>query len=52
MFSLQNIIVKNGKLLGKRQLMEELTEYDNLIRAMGALFYTSKQMTDTVPCIF
>ena len=32
--------------------MEQLQEYDNLIRAMGALFYTSKRMGDLVPCIF
>ena len=33
-------------------MMDELSEYDNLIRAMGALFYTSKRMGDQVPCIF
>mmetsp|Transcript_14619 Transcript_14619/g.14248 ORF Transcript_14619/g.14248 Transcript_14619/m.14248 type:complete len:109 (+) Transcript_14619:193-519(+) len=33
-------------------MMDELAEYDNLIRALGALFYTSKKMTDLVPCIF
>ena len=33
-------------------MMDELSEYDNLIRAMGALFYTSKKMGDLVPCIF
>ena len=32
--------------------MDELSEYDNLIRAMGALFYTSKRMSEAVPCIF
>jgi hypothetical protein len=33
-------------------MMEELSEYDNLIKAMGALFYTSKRMSEAVPCIF
>ncbi len=33
-------------------MMDELSEYDNLIKAMGALFFTSKRMTDLVPCIF
>jgi len=32
--------------------MEKLSEYDNLINAMGALFYTSKKMVSQVPCIF
>lgn len=32
--------------------MEELSEYDNLIGAMGALFYTSKRMGEIMPCIF
>jgi len=33
-------------------MMEELAEYDNLIRAMGAMFYTSKRMADKVPTVF
>ena len=45
------MIAKNKKLLGKHQMMDELSEYDNLIRAMGALFYTSKKMSNIVPCI-
>lgn len=32
--------------------MEELAEHDNLIKAMGACFYTSKKMSDIVPCVF
>jgi hypothetical protein len=32
-------------------MMNELSEYDNLIKAMGALFYTSKKMSNIVPCI-
>ncbi len=38
--------------MNKNQMMEELSEYDNLIRAMGALFYTSKRMQETIPCVF
>jgi hypothetical protein len=33
-------------------MMDELAEYDNLIRAMGAFFYTSKRMSDLIPCVF
>jgi hypothetical protein len=44
MFSLDSILFLNGKLLTKTQMMEKLSEYDNLIKAMGALFYTSKRM--------
>jgi hypothetical protein len=33
-------------------MMEELAEYDNLIKAMAALFFTSKKMSEAVPCIF
>ncbi len=32
--------------------MEELSIYENLITAMGALFYISKRMNERVPCIF
>lgn len=33
-------------------MINELAEYDNLIKAMGALFYSSKRMQDLVPCLF
>jgi hypothetical protein len=33
-------------------MMDELSEYDNLIKAMGALFFTSKKMGNIIPCIF
>ena len=32
--------------------MEKLEEFDNLVNAMGALFYASKRMTTQVPCVF
>lgn len=32
--------------------MQQLSEYDNLIKAIGALQFTSKQMTNNVPLIF
>jgi hypothetical protein len=44
MFSLSDVLMKNKKLLSKKLMMKELAEYENLIRAMGALFYTSKSM--------
>lgn len=52
MFSLEDILFKGGHLVSKNQMMEELQEYDNLIRAMGALFYTSKRMGEVMPCVF
>lgn len=52
MFSLDTILFRGNKLMNKNQMMEELSEYDNLIRAMGALFYTSKKMGEEIPCIF
>lgn len=54
MFNLESFVVKsNGDIyseyevqfLPKTQLMEKLEEFDNLINAMGALFYVSKRMT-------
>ena len=32
------------RLLPKKKLMKKLEEFDNLINAMGALFYASKRM--------
>ena len=32
--------------------MEKLEEFDNLVNAMGALFYASKRMSTQVPCVF
>ena len=32
--------------------MQKLEEFDNLINAMGALFYASKRMQTQVPCVF
>ena len=40
------------KFLPKEQLMEKLEDFDNLVNAMGALFYASKRMTTQVPCVF
>ena len=52
MFSLADVLMKDKKMLNKKQMMKELAEYENLIRAMGALFYTSKSMQNVVPCVF
>ena len=32
--------------------MVKLEQFDNLINAMGALFYASKKMQTQVPCVF
>jgi hypothetical protein len=52
MFSLDNILFRGGKLMNKNQMMEELSIYENLIAAMGALFYVNKRMNEKIPCIF
>ena len=52
MFSLDNILFRGGKLMNKNQMMEELSIYENLISAMGALFYVNKRMNEKIPCIF
>ena len=52
MFSLNKILFRGGKLMNKNQMMEELSIYENLIAAMGALFYISKRMNEKIPCIF
>ena len=55
-FSLSCLVKKASdtevEFLPKKQLMVKLEEYDNLINAMGALFYVSKQMVNKVPCAF
>ena len=40
------------QLLPKKQLMAKLENFENLINAMGALFYASKRMQAQVPCVF
>jgi hypothetical protein len=40
------------EFLPKRELMSKLEEVDNLLNAMGALFYASKRMSSQVPCCF
>jgi len=40
----------DGEFLPKMKLMSKLEEYDNLINAMGALFYVSKRMVNQIPC--
>jgi len=55
MFSLDGVLfTRDGKaMLSKSEMMEELNEYDNLIRALGAIFYTTKRMgSEIMPCIF
>jgi hypothetical protein len=54
MFSLQNVLMspQDNNLLEKREMMDRLGEYDNLIKAIGALQFTSKYMSNNVPIIF
>lgn len=55
-FSLEELMyVGPGGRLGflpKHKLMRKLEEYSNLINAMGALSFVSRQMTRQVPCVF
>ena len=39
-------------MMSKNQMIEELQEYHNLVRAMAALFYISKLMGEVIPCVF
>ena len=32
--------------------MEKLEDVDNLVNAMGALFYVSRKISSQIPCIF
>ena len=41
-----------GEFLEKRIMMDQFGEYDNLIKAIGALQYTSRYMANIVPVIF
>ena len=40
----KSYIEERVQLLPKKELMRKLEEFDNLINAMGALFYASKRM--------
>ena len=40
----KSLVEPRYRLLPKKQLMKKLEEFDNLINAMGALFYASKRM--------
>lgn len=37
MFSLESVLMKDGQFLKKATMMNSLSEYDNLIKAIGAL---------------
>jgi hypothetical protein len=41
----------NNVFLPKHLLMKKLEEYENLINAMSALFYVSRQMSHQIPCV-
>jgi len=43
---------KNDEFLNKEHMIEKLGEYENLIKAIGALQFTSKYMQNTVPLVF
>lgn len=39
MFSLESVLMSNGQFHRKEMMMEKLSEYDNLIKAIGALSF-------------
>jgi hypothetical protein len=56
MFSLDEVLVDtndvNQSFLPHEEMMERLRPYDNLIKSIGALQYTTKYMQNQVPIIF
>lgn len=55
MFSLQSVLMSpthHGQFLEKRIMMDQLGEYENLIKAIGALQYTSRYMAHVLPVVF
>lgn len=55
MFSLEDVLMSPrnpGFFLEKRIMMEQLSEYDNLIKAIGALSFVQQQMANKIPLIF
>ena len=57
MFHLDCFVVRSERdgfveveFLPKDLLKEKLGDFDNLINAMGALFYVSKRMIGLIPC--
>ena len=55
MFSLEDVLMSPrnpGFFLEKRIMMDQLSEYDNLIKAIGALSFVQQQMAHNVPLIF
>ena len=55
MFSLEDVLMSPrnpGLFLEKRIMMEQLSEYDNLIKAIGALSFVQQQMANKIPLIF
>ncbi len=52
-FELEPLMQKDCcRFLPKRELMLVLEEYSNLINAMGALFFVSKQLTQVATKVF
>lgn len=52
MFSLESVLMNKDQFHEKEIMMEKLSEYDNLIKAIGALSFVQQQMANHVPLIF
>lgn len=52
MFSLESVLMSDDQFHQKDIMMEKLSEYDNLIKAIGALSFVQHQMANKVPLVF
>ena len=52
MFSLESVLMSEDQFHQKDVMMEKLSEYDNLIKAIGALSFVQHQMANKVPLVF
>ena len=51
MFSLESVLMSDDQFHKKDIMMEKLSEYDNLIKAIGALSFVQHQMANKVPLV-
>ena len=55
MFSLESVLMspnRPGEFLEKKLMIEKLSEYRNLTKAIGALSYVRTKMTNVMPLVF
>ena len=55
MFSLETVLMspnRPGEFLEKKLMIDKLSEYRNLTKAIGALSYVRTKMTNVMPLVF